>query len=69
MNLPTIAVATITAIASIAGAFLTAQATSSEKVNGLSTKVEVIEERENNHYLEMSNTLDRIESKLDSAIK
>ena len=50
-----------TIIASAFGAW----ATASTKVNAIDTKIQVVEERENNHYLEISKKLDYIINKLD----
>lgn len=61
----TVLIASSTIIASAFGAW----ATASSKVSDVSAKVQVVEERENNHYLEVSKKLDSIEQKLDALIK
>ena len=61
-----IAVAVIGAIAAITGAWFTAGATSSARVNEIDTKVEVLQERQGLQYIEVKASLDRIETKLSS---
>lgn len=59
----------ITALATVVASALGAWATSSESINRIDTKVQVVEERENNHYLEVSEKLEDIDNKLDMIIK
>jgi hypothetical protein len=58
-------VAGITGLAAVGASFMTATATANNELSDLDKKIEVIQERENNHYLEVKQTLDRIEKKLD----
>lgn len=63
-----ITVALIGAGAMVVTSFLTAYATTSTGVEEVRGEVRVIEERENNHYLELKQSNDRIEKKLDLLI-
>lgn len=63
--LTTILIASSTIIASALGAW----ATASSRVNMIDTKVQVVEERENNRYLELKESLNRVEKKLDKLIE
>ncbi len=60
----TIVVAASTIIASALGAWATASTTNNQAMN----KVNIIEERENNHYNEVQKSLTSIERKLDEVI-
>lgn len=51
----------------IASAF-TSWATVSGRISTAETKVGIIEEREQNHYMEVQKVLERIEKKMDSVI-
>jgi len=53
---------------SVWGARIAANDKVDDRVNEVNTKVEVVEERENNHFLQVSRDLDRIEDKLDKVI-
>lgn len=44
----------------------TSWATSSNQIAKIETNVSVVEERENNHYKEVQDSLKRIENKLDT---
>ena len=46
----------------------TAWATSSQRVNEIKNQVSIVEERENNHFLEVEKRLDGIEDKLDQLL-
>ena len=52
----------------LTGTIFTAWATASNRVRDVDTKVEVLQERESLHYLELSKKLDSIEKKLDEAL-
>lgn len=69
MNRTTIIIATIGALAAIGGAWLTAQTTADQQVAQIETKVEVVKTTENLHYLEVKDSLGRIEKKLDMILK
>jgi peptidoglycan hydrolase CwlO-like protein len=56
----------ITASAMVLGSLVTSYATASNRINTVQTKVEVIAEREENHYKEVQQSLQRIEKKIDS---
>lgn len=59
----------VTAIGTVIASAIGAWATSSQAINKIDTKVQVVEERENNHYLEVSEKLEDIDNKLDMIIK
>ena len=63
--LTTIMIASSTIIASALGAW----ATAGTRVNMIDTKVQVVEERENNHYAETQKKLDSIDKKLDEILR
>ena len=63
--LTTLIIAGSTILASALGAW----ATVSQKTTQIDTKVQVIEERENNHYKEVSKQLEDINKKLDQILK
>jgi TolA-binding protein len=56
--------ASATIFASAIGGWFTA----SSKINSVDTKVQIIEEREQNHYLEIEKRLNSIETKIDKLI-
>lgn len=58
-------IAVITVIGGIATAYLTASATSDQRIQEIERKVDVIEEREDNHFVEVIRRLDSIEKKID----
>lgn len=60
--------AVLSALGLVMASGLTAWATASGKTYSLDSKIQVVEERENNHYKEMKDQLDRIERKLDARI-
>ena len=62
-------IAVVTAASSVGVAWFTASATAGSQINAIDTKVQVVEERENNHYLELQTSLMRIENKLDEVLK
>ena len=55
-------------IASVFVAWVTASGTANDKISEVKTEVRVVEEREQNRYLELKNTVNRIENKLDKLI-
>lgn len=59
-------ISAIGAAAAIVASFFTATATSDARVNGVDTKVEVLQERQALQYAEVKTSLERIELKLDS---
>lgn len=63
-----LAVAIVSAISLIAGSGITAWATANARVNSIDTKVQIVQEREENHYKELQTNLIRIEKKLDSVL-
>lgn len=58
----------IPALATILAAWGGSWATASSRVGMIDTKVQVIEEREQNHYGEVSKKLDSIDKKIDALI-
>lgn len=54
-----------TAGATIIASFIASFATSENKISQVQNNVSIIEERENNHYAEVKEHLERIEKKLD----
>lgn len=58
----------ITSVAAIIGSAVTGWATADSRVSAIDTKIEVVQERENNHYSEVSKQLIKIDGKLDEAI-
>lgn len=54
-----IVIASITVIGTIGGAWLSASASAQKEVSAVNTKVEVVQEREDNHYKELKATMDR----------
>ena len=61
--------AIIGAIGIITASGLTAWATANNKVSSIDAKVQVVEERENNHYEKLKEDLEKIDKKLDQLIK
>ena len=61
-------VAVIGAIGIITASVFTSWATASNRVGQIDTKVQVVEERENNHFIQLQSDLKRIENKLDLLI-
>lgn len=59
----------ITAIATIMASVLGGWSSANQRVSSIDTKVEVVEERENNHYAELEKRLDKMDDKLDLLIK
>ena len=55
-------------LASVFAAWVTASGTANDKIAEVKTEVRVVEEREQNRYLELKNTVNRIENKLDKLI-
>lgn len=58
----------ITAIATIFASVIGGWTSANKAVSQVDTKVQVVEERENNHYNEVSKKLDSIDKKLDEVI-
>ena len=54
-----------TLLASIGGAWVTANGAVNEKVADVNTEVKVIQERENNHYLEVQKQITTLNEKID----
>jgi len=59
----------IIAASTIVASAIAGWSTANNRVSSIDTKVQVVEERENNHYLEISKQLDSIENKLDAIIR
>ena len=53
----------------LAGTLATAWATASKTVGESNAKIQVIEERESNHFLQLTESTERIERKLDRLIE
>lgn len=68
-NLIPIIVAIIGALTGVGGAYFTAQATADSRVNQIDTQVQVLQERQSLQYQEVKQGLERIEKKLDQALK
>lgn len=60
--------AVIGGIAMITASAFTAWATANSRVSEIGAKVQVVEEREDNHYKELRKDLSRIEEKLDKVL-
>lgn len=60
--------ATIGAVGMIIASAFTSWATANGKINSMDTKIEVVQERENNHYAETQKQLVDINRKLDQLI-
>lgn len=69
MAVPQITVAAIGATAAVIASFFTAQATVDSRVSTIDAKVQVITEREDNHFKEVQGSLGRIEDKVDKLNK
>src|SRR3990167_2987619 len=65
----TTTVAIITAIAMVIVSAITSLATSNGQISEVKNQTSIVEERENNHYMEVQKQLSRIEGKLDQVIK
>ena len=61
--------AIIGAIGLITASVFTSWATANNRVSVIDTKVEVISEREGNHYLELQKNLEQMDKKLDLLLK
>ncbi len=61
--------AIIGAISLLGASMFTAWATANNKVGAIDTKIQVVEEREQNRYLELKESNIRIERKLDRLIE
>ena len=61
--------ALIGALGIITASAFTSWTTANNRVSSIDAKVQVVEERENNHYLEVSKKLDSIDKKLDEALR
>ncbi len=61
-----IVIAIIGAVVGITTSIVTAGATTDARTGQIDTKVQVLEERQNNQYKEVKDSLDRIEKKLDA---
>lgn len=55
----------ITAVATILASVIGGWSSANSRVGSVDTKVQVIEERENNHYEEVQKKLEKIDDKLD----
>lgn len=64
-----IIVAGIGALAAIAGSYFTAQSAADIRVSEVNTEVKVLSERQALQYQEIKASVDRIETKLDKALK
>ena len=64
-----IATTAIMAGATILASIIAGWATADTKVSTIDTKVQVVEERENNHYAETQKKLDSIDKKLDEILR
>lgn len=60
--------ATIGAVGMIIASAFTSWATASGKISSMDTKIEIVQERENNHYAETQRQLVDINKKLDQLI-
>lgn len=69
VGLPQVLVAGIGATAAVVGSFFAAQATVDMRVAALDAKVQVVTEREDNHFVEVQSSLKRIEDKVDRVNK
>ena len=63
-----ITIAIIGAISAVLASVFAAWGTAGNRVNEIDTKVQVVEEREGNHYLELNKQMTDINSKLDKLI-
>lgn len=63
-----IATTVIMAGATILASVIAGWASAGTRVNMIDTKIQVVEERENNHYKELKEKLDSIDGKLDKLI-
>ena len=54
-----------TIIAAVGGAWVSGAFAANSELNVINTRVSVVEERENNHYLEIGKKLDYLISKVD----
>lgn len=59
----------IIACSTIVASAIAGWSTASNKVSDIDTKVEVVVEREQNHYLEIKEKLESIDNKLDKLLK
>lgn len=64
-----IVVAGIGLIGAVTASFFTAQATADERVSNINTEVQVLAERQENQYREVKESLQRIEARLERALK
>ena len=64
-----IATTAIMAGATILASIIAGWVSAGTKVNIIDTKVQVVEERENNHYAETQKKLDSIDKKLDEILR
>ena len=64
-----IVVAGIGAFAAITGSYFTAQATANSRVNDLDTEVQIAKTTQALQYKEVTDWLERIDTKLDKALK
>lgn len=67
--LANIVVACIGVAGAVTGAYFTAQAGASTQIDATNARVDVVTEREANHYDALNDRLGRIEDKLDTALK
>ena len=63
-----LAVAIIGAIGMIGASVFTSWTTANGRIWGVENKVNIVEERENLHYLEVQKQLEKIDKKLDSLL-
>ena len=52
----------------IGASIITSWATTSNKVFGVENKINIVEEREQNHYLEIQKQLEKMDKKLDDLL-
>ena len=65
----TITVAIIGAVGVLGGSIVTSWATVSASIWGVEARVDVIEEREGNHFQELSKKMDNLENKIDRILE
>ena len=57
--------AMVGAVGMIGASIITSWATTNSKVFGVESKVNIIQEREANHFLELSRSIEKLDKKLD----
>ena len=61
--------ALVSAVGMVVASAFTSWATVSSRISSAENKVSVVEEREQNHFLEVSKALERIEKKMDNLLE